>query len=184
LKRCRTIEKKYDEGTRIAQTRQALEKNESIAQKEMWLRATTKALRTKGCLYRSTGRVIIHGRFPFTCHHILSQILWATSRVLYALTRKHLAAEGPDYLMKRMPEGWITEEMAEILHRYYLTVEPDLAFDVLVSRSQLTSEAWSFEEFKASGDHLYAKILEAQSVDTYYGWFRECIQIGAKHRRI
>ena len=26
------VEKKYDEGTRIAQTRQALEKNESIAQ--------------------------------------------------------------------------------------------------------------------------------------------------------
>jgi hypothetical protein len=81
--------------------------------------------------------------------------------------------------MKRMPEGWITEEMTEILYRYYLAVEPDLAFDVLVSRSQLRARH-GFDEFKASGDHLYAKILEAQSVDTYYGWLRECIQIARK----
>jgi hypothetical protein len=81
--------------------------------------------------------------------------------------------------MKRIPEGWITEEMTEILYRYYLTVEPDLAFDVLVHGAN-SPRGISFEEFKASGDHLYAKILEAQSVDTYYGWFRECIQTARK----
>jgi hypothetical protein len=31
----------------------------------------------------------------------------------------------------------------------------------------------TFEQFKKSGDVLHAKLLEAQSVDTYWGWARE-----------
>ena len=132
LERLQAIEKKYDEGTRIAQTRRALEKNESITQNEEVVKGYYKSLTDKGLFVPIYGAGDLPWALPLHMPPYLIEILWATSRVLYALARKHLKAEGPDYLIKRVPEGWITEEMAEILHRYYLTVEPDLAFDVLV----------------------------------------------------
>jgi hypothetical protein len=179
LETLQTIEKNYDEGIRIAQTRQALEKNQSIAQNKAVVKGYYKDLADKGMFVPIYGIGDYPWALPLHLPPYLMQILWATSRVLYALTRKHLKTEGPDYLVKRIPEGWITEEMTEILYRYYLTVEPDLAFDVLVHGAN-APRGLSFEEYKASGDHLYAKILEAQSVDTYYGWFRECIQTARK----
>ena len=175
LERLQALEKKYDEGTRIAQTRRALEKNESITQNEEVIKGYYKSLTDKGLFVPIYGAGDLPWALPLHMPPYLIEILWATSRVLYALARKHLKTEGPDYLIKRIPEGWITEEMAEILHRYYLTVEPDLAFDVLVYGAN-SKRGMRFDEFKSSGDHLYAKILEAQSVDTYYGWLRECIQ--------
>jgi hypothetical protein len=75
LKRCRTIEKKYDEGTRIAQTRQALEKNERIAKHEAVVAGYYKDLADKGMFVPIYGAVIIPGRFPFICRHILSDPL-------------------------------------------------------------------------------------------------------------
>jgi hypothetical protein len=69
--------------------------------------------------------------------------------------------------------------MADRLHRYYLSCEPDLAFDVLVYGVNAPRGA-TFDALKTSGDHLYAKILEAQSVDTYYGWLRQCIQLARR----
>jgi len=175
LEALQAIEKKYDEGTRIVQTRRALEKNERIAQNEEVVAGYYQHLIDKGLFVPIYGAGDLPWALPLHMPPYLIEILWATSRVLYALARKHLTTEGPDYLIKRMPEGWITEEMAEILHRYYLTVEPDLAFDVLVYGAN-SERGMGFDEFKASGDHLYAKILEAQSVDTYYGWLRECIR--------
>ncbi len=169
------IEKKVDEGTRIAQTRQALEKNESVAKNAAVVEGYYQSLTDKGLFVPIYGAGDLPWALPLHMPPYLIEILWATSRVLYALARKHLAAEGPDYLIKRMPDGWITDEMADILHTYYLTVEPDLAFDVLVYGAN-SERGMGFDEFKASGDHLYAKILEAQSVDTYYGWLRECIR--------
>lgn len=173
------IEKKYDEGTRIVQTRQALEKNESIAKNNDVVKGYYKGLTDKGMFVPIYGAGDYPWALPLHMPPYIMEILWATSRVLYALTRRQLKAEGPDYLVKRMPQGWITEEMTEILYRYYLTVEPDLAFDALVYGAN-SQRGISFDEFKASGDYLYAKILEAQSVDTYYGWFRECIQAARK----
>ncbi len=179
LETLQAIENKYDEGIRIAQTRQALEKNERVAQNKDVVKGYYKDLADKGMFVPIYGTGDYPWALPLHLPPYLMQILWATSRVLYALTRRHLKAEGPDYLVKRIPEGWITEEMVEILYRYYLTVEPDMAFDVLVHGAN-SPRGLSFEAFKASGDHLYAKILEAQSVDTYYGWFRECIQTARK----
>jgi hypothetical protein len=173
------IEKKFDEETRIAQTRRALEKNERIAKDEAVVASYYQRLTDKGLFVPIYGAGDFPWALPLHLPPYLIEILWATSRVLYALARTHLTAEGPDYLIKRIPDGWITDEMAEILHRYYLTVEPDLAFDVLVYGAN-SERGMDFDEFKASGDHLYAKILEAQSVDTYYGWLRECIRSARK----
>ena len=132
LERLQEIEKKYDEGTRIAQTRRALEKNEAVAKNEAVIAGYYQSLADKGLFVPIYGAGDLPWALPLHLPPYLIEILWATSRVLYALARKHLAAEGPDYLIQRMPDGWITEEMADILHRYFLTVEPDLAFDVLV----------------------------------------------------
>ncbi len=175
LETLQAIEKKFDEGTRIAQTRQALEKNEHVAKSDAVVTGYYQSLADKGLFVPIYGAGDLPWALPLHMPPYLIEILWATSRVLYALARKHLAAEGPGYLIKRMPDGWITEEMADRLHRYYLAVEPDLAFDVLVYGAN-SQRGMDFDEFKASGDHLYAKILEAQSVDTYYGWLRECIR--------
>ncbi len=172
-------EKKYDEGTRIAQTRRALEKNERIARDGKVIEGYYDHLERKGLFVPIYGLGDYPWALPLHLPPYLMKILRATARVLYALTRKRLKAEGPDYLVKRMPQGWVTDEMIDILHRYFLGVEPDLAFDVLVYGAN-SRRGLSFEEFKASGDHLYAKILEAQSVDTYYGWFRECIRAARK----
>ncbi len=48
LETLQVIEKKYDEGTRIAQTRRALEKNESITQNEEVVKSYYKSLTDKG----------------------------------------------------------------------------------------------------------------------------------------
>ena len=175
LEALQEIEKKNDEGIRIAQTRRALEKNERVANNEAVIAGYYQRLSDKGLFVPIYGAGDLPWSLPLHMPPYLIEILGATSRVLYALARKHLTAEGPDYLIKRVPKGWITEEMADILHRYYLTVEPDLALDVLVYGAN-AKRGMDFDEFKASGDHLYAKILEAQSVDTYYGWLRECIR--------
>jgi hypothetical protein len=145
LETLQTIEKNYDEGIRIAQTRQALEKNQSIAQNKAVVKGYYKDLADKGMFVPIYGIGDYPWALPLHLPPYLMQILWATSRVLYALTRKHLKTEGPDYLVKRIPEGWITEEMTEILYRYYLTVEPDLAFDVLVHGAN-APRGLSFEE--------------------------------------
>jgi hypothetical protein len=168
-------EKKYDEGVRIAQTRQALERNERIAADRKAIETYYRHIDRKGLFVPIYGLGDYPWALPLHMPPYLMKILRATARVLYALTRRQLKAEGPDCLAKRMPEGWITDEMVDILYHYFLTVEPDLAFDVLVYGAN-SQRGMTFEEFKASGDHLYAKILEAQSVDTYYGWFRECIR--------
>ena len=175
LERLQETENRFDEGTRIAQTRQALLKNEHVAKNAAVVEGYYQSLADKGLFVPIYGAGDLPWALPLHLPPYLIEILWATSRVLYALARKHLATEGPEYLIKRMPDGWITDEMADILHRYYLTVEPDLAFDVLVYGVN-AERGMDFDEFKDSGDHLYAKILEAQSVDTYYGWLRECIQ--------
>ena len=175
LETLQKIEKSFDEGIRIAQTRQALEKNERIAGAGEVIEGYYQHLARVGLFVPIYGLGDYPWGLPLHMPPYLMKILSATSRVLYALARKHLKAEGPAYLIERMPKGWITEEMAEILYRYYLAVEPDLAFDVLVYGAN-SRRGMSFDEFKASGDHLYAKILEAQSVDTYYGWLRECIR--------
>jgi len=175
LETLQEIEKKFGEGIRIAQTRRALEKNERVAKNEAVISSYYQSLADKGLFVPIYGAGDFPWALPLHLPPYLIEILWATSRVLYALARKHLTAEGPDYLIKRIPDGWITDEMADILHTYYLTVEPDLAFDVLVYGAN-SKRGMDLDEFKASGDHLYAKILEAQSVDTYYGWLRECIR--------
>ncbi len=143
------IEKKYNEGTRIAQTRRALEKNSSIAQNKDVVKGYYKGLTDKGMFVPTYGVGDYPWALPLHMPPYLMEILWATSRVLYALTRKHLKAEGPDYLVKRIPEGWIAEKITEILYRYYLNVELDLSFDVLVYRAN-SQRGTSFNEFKTS----------------------------------
>lgn len=169
------VEKQYDEGKRIEQTGRALRINEMIATNTEATERYYKRLADKGLFVT----IYDNGEYPWALPiHLppyLMEVLLASARVLLALVRKKLKSEGPDYLIGRMPDGWITDEMAEILHQYYLTCEPDLAFDVLVYGAN-SQRGMTFDAFKASGDHLYAKILEAQSVDTYYGWLRECIQ--------
>lgn len=168
-------EKQFDEGVRVAQTRQALESNERIAADRNVIETYYRHIDRKGLFVPIYGLGDYPWALPLYLPPYLMKILRATARVLYALTRRQLEAEGPGYLAKRMPDGWVTDEMVDTLYRYFLTVEPDLAFDVLVNGAN-SQRGMTFEEFKASGDHLYAKILEAQSVDTYYGWFRECIR--------
>ena len=169
------LEKKYDEGQRIEQTRRALDINETIALNKEVIRTYYGELANKNLF------VIIYGTgeapwaLPVHLPPYLIDLMSASARVLLAQMRKQLKSAGPDYLIRRMPEGWLTEEMAGILYRYYLTCEPDLAFDVLVHGVN-SPRGTTFEAFKNAGDHLHAKILEAQSVDTYYGWLRECIR--------
>ncbi|MGD8339014.1 MAG: hypothetical protein PVJ29_18135, partial [Desulfobacterales bacterium] len=169
------LEKKYDEGQRIAQTRRALDINEAIALDNSVIHAYYGDLAEKELYEIIYGTGEAPWALPVHLPPYLIDLMSATARVLLALMRKQLTAVGPDYLIRRMPEGWLTAEMAAILHRYYLTCEPDLAFDVLVHGVN-SPRGTTFEAFKTAGDHLHAKILEAQSVDTYYGWLRECIR--------
>ncbi|MDM8539605.1 hypothetical protein QUF90_00820 [Desulfococcaceae bacterium HSG9] len=170
------VEKSYDEGQRIAQTKRALDINEKIAGNRQVIESYYKALAEEELFVEIYG----HGEYPWALPvHLppyLIEILLASARVMLAQVRQQLHSKGPDYLLRRMPDGWLTDEMAEILHRYFQTFEPDLAFDVLVYGAN-SERGMTFNEFKASGDHLYAKMLEAQSVDTYYGWMRKCIQL-------
>jgi hypothetical protein len=168
-------EKRYDEGTRIEQTRCALENNARIAGDREVIRRYYRELADRGLFVTIYGVGEFPWALPLHLPPYLIDLLQATARVLLALVRDRLSSEGPGYLQHRMPEGWLGDEMAEILHRYYLACEPDLAFDVLVYGVN-SPRGTPFEAVRTSGDHLYAKILEAQSVDTYYGWLRQCIQ--------
>ncbi len=169
------VEKSYDEGQRISQTRHALDINEKIAGNRQVIESYYKALADEELFVEIYG----HGEYPWALPlHLppyLIEILLASARVMLAQVRKQLRSAGPDYLIRRMPDGWLTDEMAEILHRYFLAFEPDLAFDVLVYGAN-SERGMTFSDFKASGDHLYAKMLEVQSADTYYGWMRKCYQ--------
>ena len=169
------LEKKYDEGQRIAQTRRALDINETIALNKEVIRTYYGELADKELFVTIYGTGEAPWALPVHLPPYLIDLMSASARVLLAQMRKQLKSAGPDYLIRRMPEGWLTEEMAGILYRYYLTCEPDLAFDVLVHGVN-SPRGTTFEAFKSAGDHLHAKILEAQSVDTYYGWLRECIR--------
>ena len=108
LETLQEIEKKFDEGTRIAQTRRALEKNEAVAKNEAVIEGYYQSLADKELFVPIYGAGDLPWALPLHMPRYLIEILWATSRVLYALARKHLAAEGPGYLIKRMPDGWIT----------------------------------------------------------------------------
>lgn len=169
------LEKQVDEGQRIEQTRRALEANQRVAADRAFIEGYYRDLGDRGLFVTIYGI----GKFPWALPvHMppyLMDLLLATARVLLALVRKKLATEGPDYLLRRMPAGWLSDEMADTMLQYYLTWEPDLALDVLVHGVN-TPRGTPFDAFKLSGDHLNAKILEAQSVDTYFGWLRECIQ--------
>ncbi len=169
------VEKQYDEGQRIEQTRRALEANEKVASDKAFIERYYRQLAQRGLFVTIYGL----GKFPWALPvHMppyLMDLLLATARVLLALVRKKLATEGPAHLQRRMPAGWLSDEMAERLMQYYLSWEPDLALDVLVHGVN-TPRGTPYDDFKISGDHLHAKILEAQSVDTYFGWLRECIQ--------
>jgi hypothetical protein len=170
-----TLEKQVDKGQRIEQTRRALAANQRTAADKALIGRYYRELAERGLFFTIYGA----GKFPWALPvHMppyLINLCEATARVLLALVRKKLAAVGPDYLLRRVPAGWLSDEMADRLWRYYLTWEPDLALDVLVYGVN-TPRGTPFDVLKRSGDYLHAKILEAQSVDTYYGWLRECIQ--------
>jgi hypothetical protein len=169
------LEKGFDEGLRIEQTRRALEANQRTAADAALIESYYRQLAERGLFVTIYGVGKMPWALPVHIPPYLMDLLLATARVMLALVRKKLAAEGPDYLLRRMPAGWLSDEMAERLLRYYLTWEPDLALDVLVYGVN-TPRGTSFDALIRSGDHLHAKILEAQSVDTYYGWLRESIQ--------
>ena len=169
------LETRYDEGTRIAQTRRALENNARIAADAGVIRRYYRELADRGLFVTIYGVGEFPWALPLHLPPYLIDLLQATARVLLALVRRGLESDGPGYLKRRMPEGWLDDETAETLHRYYLAWEPDLAFDVLVYGVN-SPRGTTFDAVRTSGDHLHAKILEAQSVDTYYGWLRECIQ--------
>ncbi|MGA8019606.1 MAG: hypothetical protein WCA42_12110, partial [Desulfobacterales bacterium] len=126
------LEKKYDEGQRIAQTRRALDINETIALNKKVVQAYYRELARKKLFVIIYGTGEMPWALPLHLPPYLIDLISASARALLALMRKQLKSAGPDYLIRRMPEGWLTAEMAAILYRYYLTCEPDLAFDVLV----------------------------------------------------
>jgi len=169
------LEKRYDEGTRIAQTRRALDKNARIAADAEVIRRYYRELADRGLFVSIYGVGEFPWALPLHLPPYLIDLLQVTARVLLALVRRRLESDGPGYLKRQIPEAWLDDEMAEALYRYYLAWEPDLAFDVLVYGVN-SPRGTTFDTVRTSGDHLYAKILEAQSVDTYYGWLRECIQ--------
>jgi hypothetical protein len=175
------LEKGFEEGLRIEQTRRALEANQRTAADVDLIERYYRELSDRGMFVTIYGVGKMPWALPLHIPAYLMELLQATARVLLALVRKKLAAEGPDYLLRRMPAGWLTDEMAEHLQRYYLSWEPDLALDVLIHGVN-SPRGTSFEALKRSGDHLHAKVLEAQSVDTYYGWLRECIQAARRNR--
>ncbi len=174
------LEKGYDEGLRIEQTRRALKANQKTAADTALIERYYRELADRGLFVTIYGVGKMPWALPVHLPPYLMDLLLATARVLLALVRKKLAAAGPDYLLRRMPAGWLSDEMADRLLRYYLTWEPDLALDVLVYGVN-TPRGTPFDALKRSGDHLHAKILEAQSVDTYYGWLRECIQAARRN---
>ncbi|HEY3354899.1 MAG TPA: hypothetical protein VGQ83_16715 [Polyangia bacterium] len=179
LEHLRQVERRYPEGLRAAQTKRAIEANERFVTDRGVMDRYLGHLASKNMFLEMYGLGHCPNGLPVALPPYLMDILDASSRVLCALARRHLAERGPGYLVERMPAGWLTAEMAERLHAYFLTHEPDMGFDVLVYGKH-SHRGMTFDEFKRSGDVLHAKLLEAQSVDTYYGWVREYLA-GARH---
>lgn len=171
-------ERKYPDGLRIEETRKAIEANERFAKDRQQIDTYLGYLGSRKMFTPIYGLGNFPQGLPVCLPPYLMDLLIRTSKVLCALARKNLAQRGPEYLIERMPKGWLTSEMAERLHEYFLTHEPDMGFDVLVYGKN-SHRGMTFDEFKKSKDMLHAKLLEAQSVDTYFGWVREFI-IGSR----
>jgi hypothetical protein len=180
------VERRFSVDTRVAQTRAALAANERLTSDRSRVGRYFAYLGERDMYRPIYGMGHFPHGLPVALPPYLMEILDASARALMAFMRHQLHVGGPAYLVDRMPKGWLTDEMAERLTAYYLTTEPDMAFDVLVHGAHAKRDV-TFEEFKRSGDYLHAKILEAQSVDTYYGWFREYLKgsrligLGAGH---
>jgi hypothetical protein len=166
------LERSTSTDVRIAQTRAALEANERLARDRARVDAYLGHLGGKDMFQTIYGLGRFPHGLPLALPPYLIAILDASARVLLAFTREELRAHGPQYLIDRAPAGWLSPEMAGLLHAHYLRCEPDMGFDVLVQGAG-SHRGMTFDELKRSGDYLQAKILEAQSVDTYYGWYRE-----------
>ncbi|NMC69318.1 MAG: hypothetical protein GYA57_04510 [Myxococcales bacterium] len=169
------VEARYPDEVRQRETRKALEANERFARDRARVETYLRYLGEKDMFIPIYGLGNTPNGLPVALPRYLIELMDASARVLYALMRKELRERGPQRLIDRMPAGWLSAEMAERLHGYYLTTEPDMAFDVLVF-GRKSWRGMSFEEFKASGDILDARLLEAQSVDTYWGWVREFVR--------
>jgi len=175
LENLKKTEAKYDDGIRIEQTRRAIEANEAFAKDRPRLNKYLAHLSTVSMFSPIYNLGNNPNGIPVALPPYIIEIMEATSRVLNAVTRRNLQAAGPQLLIDRMPSGWLSAEMAQRLYSFFLTHEPDMGFDVLIS-GRSSHRGMSFEEFKRSGDMLQAKLLEAQSVDTYYGWVREYLR--------
>jgi hypothetical protein len=175
LEDLRAVERRYDDGARLKQTKQSIEANERFATDRRVLDRYIGHLDSVKMFTPIYGMGNTPNGLPVSLPRYVIEIMDATSRVLTAVTRRNIHAAGPQYLVDRMPKGWLTAEMAQRLYAYCLTHEPDMGFDVLIS-GKSSFRGMTFEQFKKSGDMLQAKILEAQSVDTYYGWVREYIK--------
>lgn len=178
LEHLRQVERRYPEGLRLEASRLAIEANERFVTDRRRVDTYLEHLGSKNMFLDMYGLGNCPCGLPLALPYYLMDILEATARVLNAVTRRNLRAGGPGYLVERMPKGWLTDEMAARLHDYFLCHEPDMGFDVLVY-GRHSQRGMTFAELKASGDWLDAKILEAQSVDTYYGWVREYL-VGAR----
>ena len=175
LEALRATEKKYPEGLRVKETRKAIEANERFATDRSVMDKYFGHLGSKDMFIPIYGMGNTPNGLPMCLPGYLMDILVATSKVLCALARRDLREKGPQLIIDRMPKAWVTEAMADRLHEYYLTHEPDMGFDVLIYGTH-SHRGMTFEEFKKTDDLLYAKLLEAQSVDTYFGWAREFIR--------
>lgn len=175
LARLRATERRYSEAERAAQTRLAVEANERFATDRQRVERYLDQLGKKNLFLPIYGLGRSPQGLPMALPPYLIELMEASARILYALARERLRETGPALLLSRTREGWLTEEMADRLHKYFLAHEPDMAFDVLVY-GRHSQRGMTFEEFKRSGDWLHAKILEAQAVDTYYGWVREYLR--------
>ncbi len=175
LERLSQVEARYPDELRQRETRKALAANERFARDRQRVEAYLKYLGEKEMFIPIYGLGNTPNGLPVALPRYLVEQMDATARVLYALMRKELREGGPQLLLDRMPKDWLTAEMAERLHGYYLTTEPDLSFDVLVF-GRKSWRGMTFEEFKATDDILDARLLESQSVDTYWGWVREFVR--------
>ncbi|HEY3354895.1 MAG TPA: hypothetical protein VGQ83_16695 [Polyangia bacterium] len=175
LDQLHATEHKYPPEARIAQTRAALTANERLCRDRSRVDAYFGYLGRRDMFQPIYGMGHFPHGLPVSLPQYLMELLDASARVLLAFMRREVREQGPQYLLERAPQGWLSDQMAARLHDYYLATEPDLAFDVLVygvnSRRGVT-----FDEMLRGDDWLHAKILEAQSCDTYYGWWREYLK--------
>lgn len=175
LEHLAAVEAKYPDEHRVAATRKVLDQNARFARDRRFLDRYLAHLDSRDMFIPIYGLGNTPNGVPCALPYYLIDIMDASARVLYALMRRNLAAGSPQVLIDRMPPGFLTAEMAETLYHYYLTTEPDMAFDVLVF-GRKSHRGISFDEFHKADDILDARILEAQSVDTYYGWVREFVK--------